>query len=75
MKDIYDTSSKIHKINIREFSEQYEFDEISSMNVIPQAINTWPITAYEFNKFKKIILLGRYLYFFSFKNIIVVDIL
>eukprot|EP00102_Acyrthosiphon_pisum_P024176 XP_016661386.1 PREDICTED: piezo-type mechanosensitive ion channel component 2-like [Acyrthosiphon pisum] len=55
MKDIYDKSSKINHVDTPEFSK-YEFDEISSINVIPQAINTWPITAYEFNKFKKIIL-------------------
>jgi len=55
MNDIYDKSSKINKVNIREFSKQYEFDEISSINVIPQSINTWPISAYEFKKFQKII--------------------
>lgn len=66
MKDIYDKSSKIHKVNIREFSEEYEFDEISSMNAMPQAINTWPITAYEFNKFKKIILLGKLVIYIFF---------
>ncbi|XP_022161046.1 uncharacterized protein LOC111027132 [Myzus persicae] len=55
MNDIYDESSKINEVNIREFSEQYEFDEISSINVIPQSINTWPITAYEFKKFQKLI--------------------
>jgi len=68
MKDIYDRSSKINKVDIPDFSEQYEFDEISSINVIPQAINTWPITAYEFNKFQKIILTSTYLRFIFIKK-------
>jgi len=60
MTDIYTKSSKINKNTILEFLQQYEFDEISSLNVIPQSINTWPITTYEFNKFKKIILTSKF---------------
>jgi len=63
MKDIYDKSSKINHVDTPKFSKQYEFDEISSINVIPQAINTWPITTYGFNKFKKIILTSTYIFF------------
>jgi len=63
MKDIYDKSSKINHVDIPEFSNQYVFDEISSINVMPQAINTWPITSYEFNKFKKIIFTSTYVFF------------
>ncbi|KAE9525194.1 hypothetical protein AGLY_014438, partial [Aphis glycines] len=56
IKDIYLNCSNINRNSISEFLLQYEYDEISSMNVIPQSINSRPITTYEFNKFKKIIL-------------------
>lgn len=46
----------MNKNHIIEFLQQHEFDEISSINVIPQSINTWPIDTFEFNKFKKLIL-------------------
>ncbi|XP_060844751.1 piezo-type mechanosensitive ion channel component-like isoform X2 [Rhopalosiphum padi] len=56
IKQIYLNSSKEDRDSISDFLNQYEYDEISSMNVMPQSINTRPITTYEFNKFKKIIL-------------------
>jgi len=47
MKDIYSNSSKSN-----EFLEQYQFDEVCSINAIPQSLNTWPLSTYEFNKLK-----------------------
>lgn len=55
MKELYMNSSSSDKASNMEFLQQYEFDELSSINVIPQSINTWPISSYEFNKLKTII--------------------
>lgn len=55
MKEIYMNSSSSDKASNIEFLQQYEFDELSSINVISQSINTWPISPYEFNKLQKII--------------------
>lgn len=60
MKETYTNTTDKYKISVLEFLQQYEFDEISSMNVIPQSINTWPITQYEFNILKKIIFTSVY---------------
>lgn len=53
-----------------EFLQQYEFDELSSINVIPQSINMWPISPYEFNKLKTIIYTSMITTFFSHKYIL-----
>jgi hypothetical protein len=53
-----------------EFLQQYEFDELSSINVIPQSINTWPISPYEFNKLKTIIDTSMIAKFYSHKHIL-----
>jgi len=56
MKKIYSSSLKN-----KQFLDQYQFDEVSSINVIPMSLNTWPLSTYEFNKLKKIIESGMIL--------------
>ncbi|VVC27297.1 Piezo non-specific cation channel, R-Ras-binding domain,Piezo domain [Cinara cedri] len=55
MKEVYMSTLSNNWLSSMEFLQQYEFDEISSINLIPQSINTWPITFYEFTKLNKMV--------------------
>lgn len=68
MNKIYSTASSTLHTNVstsvlsasKRVLREYVFDEISSVNAIPQSITSWPFTAYAFDKLVKLIYTSTY---------------
>lgn len=61
MNNVYSTMSANTNVSTnvitasKRFLREHVFDEISSVNAIPQSITSWPFAAYDFEKLVKLI--------------------